>query len=66
MVVTLCSFGAGYVALGLLCFRQLKLREINAIKKKKLVQVQAEQLSKHKTEIEKLLAETQSKIKSEV
>jgi len=58
------ALGLLYLALGLLCIRQLKTRQLNQIRRRKQVQLQAQQLSAHKSEIERLLQETQSKMQS--
>lgn len=54
--------GLLYLAMGLLCIRQLKIRQLTQIRRRKQVQLQAQQLSAHKSEIERLLQETQSKM----
>eukprot|EP01041_Mallomonas_annulata_P011837 gene11837-24817_t len=54
--------GLLYFSMGLLCFRHLKIRQLTQIRKKKQVHLQAQQLSQHKSEIEKLLRETESKM----
>ena len=54
--------GCLYFLMGVLCFRELKIRELTQIRRKKQVALQAQQLSAHKSEIEKLLKETESKM----
>lgn len=56
--------GCLYFNMGLLCFRELKIRELTQIRRKKQVALQAQQLSAHKSEIEKLLKETESKMQN--
>ena len=59
---SLCISGVLYFSMGLLCFRELKIRELTQIRRKKQVALQAEQLSAHKNEIEILLKETETKM----
>lgn len=54
--------GAIYLVLGCLCFRQLRNRSIEAIRRRKQVEQQARSLADQKGEIEFLLAETQKKL----
>ena len=56
------SLGLLYLTMGVLCIRSIKLREMNQIKKKKQALLQAQRLNEHKTEIENLLKETESKM----
>ena len=59
---SLCISGVLYFSMGLLCVRELKIRELTQIRRKKQVALQAEQLSAHKNEIEILLKETETKM----
>ena len=61
---SLCISGVLYFSMGMLCFRELKIRELTQIRRKKQVALQAEQLSAHKNEIEILLKETESKMQN--
>lgn len=54
--------GSIYLVLGCLCFRQLRNRSIEAIRRRKQVEQQAAHLANQKGEIELLLAETQKKL----
>ena len=54
--------GSIYTCLGMLCFRQLRNRSIEQIRKRKHVELQAKQLVDQKGEIEALLAETQKQL----
>lgn len=56
--------GALYFALGLCCFNQLRQRQLTQIRKRKQAQMQAQSLSAHKNEIEKLLQETERKMQN--
>jgi len=58
--------GAGllYTAMGALCFRQLKLWAVKRIRKKKLMKAEVQHLSAQKEEIERLLADTSSKLEA--
>lgn len=58
------SLGIVYTVLGLLCFRQLRNRQIEAIRRRKQTELQAQSLAEQKGEIELLLAETQKKLLS--
>ena len=58
------GIGALYTILGLLCFRQLRQRQLTQIRRKKQMLLQAQHLSQHKSEIEKLLRETETKMQS--
>ena len=61
---SLCISGVLYFSMGMLCFRELKIRELTQIRRKKQVALQAEQLSAHKNEIEILLKETETKMQN--
>ncbi|CAM9624985.1 unnamed protein product [Hapterophycus canaliculatus] len=58
----LIATGVLYVTLGALCFRQLKLRQLGKIRQKKVMRQELLSLSTQKEEIEKLLADTESKL----
>lgn len=58
----LALLGFLYFNMGCMCFRHIKIRQLNQIRKKKQVYLQAQQLTEHKSEIEKLLRETESKM----
>jgi len=64
VALIMMSVGLLYLSMGLLCFRHLKIRQLTQIRKKKQVHLQAQQLTAHKSEIERLLQETQSKMES--
>ena len=60
--VLLFSCGVLYITLGLLCIKSLKMRELTIIRRKKQAAIQATKLKEHKSEIEKLLRETESRL----
>jgi hypothetical protein len=66
LVAGMAAVGLGlvYTVLGLLCFRQLRNRQIEAIRRRKQTELQAQSLAEQKGEIELLLAETQKKLMS--
>jgi len=53
------AMGVVYLALGVLCFRQLKIRQLTRIRRKKHMTAQVQQLHAHRSEIDKLLETTQ-------
>ena len=59
------ALGSIYFTLGCLCFNWLKNRQLMKIRKQKQMTMQAEQLHVHKSEVEQMLLETQSKLKME-
>lgn len=58
----LISAGVLYVTLGALCFHQLRSYQLGKIRRKKLMRQELSTLSAQKQEIEKLLADTESKL----
>ncbi|CAM9907669.1 unnamed protein product [Ascophyllum nodosum] len=58
----LIAMGVLYVFLGALCFRQLRSRQLGKIRRKKEMKQELEALSNQKQEIEKLLADTETKL----
>jgi len=64
LALALGSLGAVYLVLGLLCFRQLRQRQLTTIRRRKQMLLQAQHLSQHKHEIEQLLKETESKMQN--
>ncbi|CAM9817046.1 unnamed protein product [Pylaiella littoralis] len=58
----LISTGVLYVVLGALCFRQLRSYQLGKIRQKKVMKQELVSLSTQKAEIEKLLADTESKL----
>jgi hypothetical protein len=58
------SVGGCYTVLGLLCFRQLKTSAMAKMKRQKLMKEEVHHLTAQKIEIERLLADTESKLQS--
>ena len=58
------SLGLVYLGLGFLCFRQLRSRTIDQIRRKKQTELTAKSLVEQRNEIEQLLAETQKRLQS--
>lgn len=58
------SLGCVYLLLGLLCFRQLRTRTIDQIRKLKQAQLQAQILVEQRAEIDHLLSETSKRLLS--
>lgn len=58
------SLGCVYLLLGLLCFRQLRTRTIDQIRKLKQAQLQAQLLVEQRAEIDHLLSETSKRLLS--
>jgi 1,2-phenylacetyl-CoA epoxidase catalytic subunit len=56
------SVGCVYTGLGLLCFRQLKTVAVTKIKRQKIMKEEVHHLTAQKMEIERLLADTESKL----
>ena len=56
------AVGAVYTALGCLCFRQLKSMAVTKIKRQKVMREEVHHLTAQKMEIERLLADTESKL----
>lgn len=56
------AVGCIYTGLGLLCFRQLKIVAVTKIKQQKIMKEEVSHLSFQKMEIERLLADTESKL----
>jgi len=63
--ISFLALGSIYFTLGCLCFNWLKNRQLMKIRKQKQMTMQAEQLNFHKSEVEQMLLETQSKLKME-
>ena len=59
------ALGSIYFTLGCLCFNLIRDRQLMKIRKQKQMTLQAEQLHVHKSEVEQMLLETQSKLKME-
>ncbi|CAN0487269.1 unnamed protein product [Ectocarpus sp. 12 AP-2014] len=58
----LIATGVLYVMLGALCFRQLRSYQLGKIRRKKMMRQELLSLSTQKEQIEKLLADTESKL----
>ena len=58
------GLGVMYLVLGLLCFRQLRSRTMDQIRKKKQAEMTAQHLVEQRGEIDLLLAETQKRLLS--
>lgn len=58
------SVGVTYTGLGLLCFRQLKTAAMAKLKRQKSMKDEVHHLTAQKIEIERLLADTESKLQS--
>lgn len=54
--------GSVYTALGLLCFRKLKAVALTRIRREKIMKEEVHHLTAQKLEIERLLADTESKL----
>ena len=59
------ALGGIYFSLGCMCFNLIRDRQLMKIRKQKQMTLQAEQLHVHKSEVEQMLLETQSKLKME-
>lgn len=64
--VMLYVCGGMYCVLGMLCIRALKVRELTNLRKKKQAAMHASQLKEHKSEIEALLRETESRLQNPI
>lgn len=62
VALALALIGVAYFTLGCFCFQQIRLRHLTQIRKKKQVVLQAQRLAHHKSEIEILLKETETKM----
>mmetsp|Transcript_13832 Transcript_13832/g.16475 ORF Transcript_13832/g.16475 Transcript_13832/m.16475 type:complete len:181 (+) Transcript_13832:57-599(+) len=58
------AVGVVYTSLGLLCFKQLKTAAVAKSKRQKLMKEEVHHLTAQKIEIERLLADTESKLQS--
>jgi hypothetical protein len=56
--------GLSYFSLGIFCFRRLKTLAIGKIKRQKIMKEEVHHLTAQKMEIERLLADTESKLQS--
>jgi len=62
MSLYLLAAGGLYTCLGLTCFRQLKLRQMKRVAEQKRMRMEMEQLQSQKHEIERLMADTATKL----
>lgn len=58
------AVGVAHISLGLLCFRQLKTAAMAKLKRQKSMKEEVHHLTAQKIEIERLLADTESKLQS--
>lgn len=62
--LAMAVIGIIYIVLGAFCFQTILDNQLNGIRRKKQVQLQANQLNKHKEEIEQLLKDTDRKMQN--